>query len=91
MKRDESTSSWYRKRSLQAVPAVSVTRKAHAALSGPQPKFVTPDGYSVQAVSLDGVARYQIMHGPYFVALAKDITEVAQYVDLAELEEVRDQ
>ena len=88
MTRDEGTSAWYRKKG-QTAPAVTVTRKAHTALSGRQPKFVTKDGLSVQAMALDGVAQYQIMRGPYLVARVGTITEVAQYVDLSQLEEVR--
>lgn len=53
-----------------------------------QPKFVTPDGFSVQAISLDGVAQYQIKRGSYRVAEVKTIAEVAQYVDLSDLKEV---
>lgn len=91
MTRDEGSAAWYRKRTLQAVPAVSAVSKPPALVNRLQPKFVTKDGYSVQAIALDGVSQYQIMHGSYLVAYARDITEVAQYVDLAELEEVRDQ
>lgn len=87
MRRDEGSAAWYRKRNQQPVPAISVPSGTHSAASGRQPKFVTPDGTSVQAISLDGRAQYQIMSGKYLVAYARDITEVAQYVDLAELEQ----
>jgi len=90
MTRDEGTSTSYRKRDPKPVPAVPVTSKQHAAI-GRQPVFITPDGVTVQAISLDGVPQYQIKRGPYLVAHAKNITEVAQYVDLAELQEVRDE
>lgn len=62
--------------------ATSTTKK-------PQPKFATKDGMSVQAISLNGVSQYRIKNGPYFVAYARSITEVAKYVDLTELREVR--
>lgn len=55
-------------------------------MSGRQPRFITKDGFSVQAISLNGVPQYQIKNKGYFVAYARDVAELTQYVDLADLE-----
>jgi hypothetical protein len=87
MTREECTAAWYRRQGPVPAPAAQPASGANRVEVGRQPKFVTPGGISVQAISLDGTAQYQIKNGTYLVAYASDLTEVAQYVDLTELEE----
>lgn len=84
MTRDEANAAWYKKRAYQEPDPAVVARVKQLLDAG---KRVSGNNMAVRAISLDGRRRYQIKRGPYFVALARNMTEVAQYVDLADLQE----
>ncbi|WP_370024915.1 transposase [Planotetraspora sp. GP83] len=53
-------------------------------------KWVGVNGYEVDVIVLDGCQVLRVRHLGYHIAFCGSVTEVARYVDLAELVEVAD-
>lgn len=51
-------------------------------------RWIGVDGWEVEVVTLNGLARYRVRHLGYHIAYCRTVRQVAQHVDLADLVEV---